>query len=240
MRLGHIKSCDMKSSENNEVNDDKENYGFILLQTGELKKSEFVPLDGYKNSQNKRKMGKDAPKGAQGNTSLIEQEAYEKGFAQGEKDGYELGEIKASKIIENIKNLFDEISGLKHEILKQHEKEILDLTFAIADKIVHHMTKFDEGGVKEAVLNALNLAIEKSKIILNVNPEDYDYIEKLRPELFKEYKELKSITITSDPSITRGGCYLNTPYGDVDAGIETQLEKIYQSLEDSFNEKEDE
>ena len=229
---------DKKSFEENEVINNKNDYGFISLQEGELKRAEFIPLEEYQNSQNKRKAGKDAMSEAQRNVSLIEQEAYEKGFVQGEKDGFELGEKKANKVIENIERLFDEISSFKQEILKQHEKEILDLTFAIAEKIVHHLTKFDESGVKEAVFNALNLAIEKSKIILNVNPEDYDYIEKLRPELFKEYKELKSITVTSDPSVTRGGCYLKTPYGDIDAGIETQLEKIYQCLQDAFCEKE--
>ena len=229
---------DMKSFEENELMNNKNDYGFISLQEGELKRAEFIPLEGYQDSQNKRKAGKDATSEAQGNVSLIEQEAYEKGFVQGEKDGFELGEKKADKVIGNIERLFDEISSLKQEILKQHEKEILDLNFAIAEKIVHHLTKFDESGVKEAVFNALNLAIEKSEIILNVNPEDYDYIEKLRPELFKEYKELKSITVTSDPSITRGGCYLKTPYGDIDAGIEAQLEKIYQCLQDVFYEKE--
>jgi len=230
----------MKSFEDNEFIDKKDDYGFISLQAGELKRAEFVPLEGYQDSQNKRKAGEDATSEAQRNVSLIEQDAYEKGFIQGEKDGFELGEKKANKVIENIEKLFDEMSSLKQEILKQHEKEILDLTFAIAEKIVHHLTKFDEGGVKEAVFNALNLAIEKSKIVLNVNPEDYDYIEELRPDLFKKYKELKSITVTSDPSITRGGCFLKTPYGDIDARIETQLEKIYQCLQDTFNEKENE
>jgi flagellar assembly protein FliH len=229
---------DKKSFEKNELINNKNDYGFISLQEGELKRAEFIPLEEYQNSQNKRKAGKDAMIETQRNVSLIEQEAYEEGFVQGEKDGFELGEKKANKVIENIERLFDEISSFKQEILKQHEKEILDLTFAIAEKIVHHLTKFDESGVKEAVFNALNLAIEKSKIILNVNPEDYDYIEKLRPELFKEYKELKSITVTSDPSVTRGGCYLKTPYSDIDAGIETQLEKIYQCLQDAFCEKE--
>ena len=229
---------DMKSFEDNEPINNKNDYGFISLQEGELKRAEFIPLEGYPDSQNKRKAGKDATSEAQGNVSLIEQEAYEKGFVQGEKDGFELGEKKADKVIENIERLFDEISSLKREILKQHEKEILDLTFAIAEKIVHHLTKIDESGVKEAVFNALNLAMEKSKIILNVNPEDYDYIEKIRPELFKEYKDLKSITVTSDPSVTRGGCYLKTQYGDIDAGIETQLEKIYQCLQDAFCGKE--
>ena len=213
-------------------------YTFISLQEAEPKSTEFVPLEGYGESQNPEKAGKDVKSETGENVALIEQEAYQKGFIQGEKDGFELGEKKAIHVIGNIERLFDEISNLRQEILKQHEKEILDLTFAIAEKIVHRLTRLDESRIKEAVYNALNLAMEKSKIILNVNPEDYDYIEKLRPELFKKYKDLKSITVTSDPSVTRGGCYLKTPYGDIDAGIETQLEKIYQCLQDAFYEKE--
>ena len=230
----------MKFLEHDELVDKKDDYGFISLQAGELERGEFVPVEGYPDRQNKRKMGEGETSDAQENVSLIEQDAYEKGFVQGEKDGFELGERKANKVIENIEKLFDEMSSLKQEILKQHEKEILDLTFAIAEKIVHRVTRFNEGGVKEAVFNALSLAIEKSKIVLNVNPEDYDYIEELRPDLCKKYKELKSIIVGSDPSITRGGCLLETPYGDIDARIETQLEKIYQCLTDSFNEKENE
>jgi flagellar assembly protein FliH len=227
----------MKSFIENEIISNKDDYGFISLQKEELERAEFIPLEGYQGSQNQREAEKEVTTKSQENISLIEQEAYEKGFAQGEKDGFEFGEKKADQVIGNIQRLFNEISSLKQEILKQHEKEILDLIFAIAEKIVHHLTKFDESGVKGAVFNALNFAIEKSKIILNVNPEDYDYIEKLRPELFKEYKDLKSITVTSDPSVTRGGCYLKTPYGDIDAGIETQLEKICQCLQDAFYEQ---
>jgi hypothetical protein len=37
--------------------------------------------------------------------------------------------------------------------------------------------------------------------------------------------------VTSDPCISRGGCLLETPYGDVDATLETRLEKIYQAVE---------
>jgi flagellar assembly protein FliH len=230
----------MKFFESDELVDKKNDYGFISLQPGEKKRGNFVPVGGYSDTQNKGKMGETETGDAQKNVSLIEQDAYEKGFIQGEKDGFELGERKGKKVIENIEKLFDEMSSLKQEILKQNEKEILDLTFAIAGKIVHRLTRFDERGIKEAVFNAMNLAIEKTKIVININPKDYDYIEELRPELFKKYKDLKSITISSDPSITRGGCFLKTPYGDIDAGIETQLEKIYQCLIDTFNEKENE
>jgi flagellar assembly protein FliH len=134
-------------------------------------------------------------------------------------------------VIENIENLFIQISHLKKEILKQYEKEILELIFSIVKKIIHDQAELDEKTIKNTVFKALNLTAEKSEIVLRVNPEDFDFVERLRPEFFTKFKELKSITATSDPSITRGSCFLETPYGNVDATVETRLEKIYQSLE---------
>ena len=90
-----------------------------------------------------------------------------------------------------------------------------------------------ESVIKNAIFEALEAAVEKSKVVFNVNPDDYDYVEKLRPELFKQNKGLKSIVVTSDPAVSRGGCYLETPYGNIDATIESKLDKIYQCLKES-------
>jgi flagellar assembly protein FliH len=211
-----------------------------LHEMGEEKKADFIPLDKNGEHHKKRKEAEDIIKEAQEKAALLEQDAYEKGFAQGEKDGFELGGKKATKAIENIENFLIELSHLKKEILRHYEKEILDLIFAIAKRITHQQMRADDRAVKDNVLNAIHLATEKSTITLRVNPEDYNYIEKLKQEFFAQFKELKSLDVTSDPSISRGGCFLETPYGDVDARVETQLEKIYKSLEDAFTENEDE
>ena len=170
-------------------------------------------------------------KNANENTADLEKEAYDKGFSQGEKDGLELGNKKALKIIENIENLFIEMNQIKKEVIKYHEKEILEMIFSIATKIIHCKLESNDKIIKDTVLEALDLTVEKSKLILKVNPEDLDYVEQLRPEIFDRFNEIKSIMVTPDPSITRGGCFLETPYGDVDARVEARLEKIYQSLE---------
>ena len=213
------------------VAEGKDKRAFTSLQTKEREKGEFILLKEGEENFKKRKEGEDILQNAHKKVALLEQEAYEKGFAQGEKDGLELGEKKAVKVIENIENLFIEISNLKREIIRQHEKEILELIFAIVKKILHDHVDINENTLKNIVVNALNVTAEKGEIVLKVNPEDFDFVEGLKPDFFTKFKELKSITITSDPSITKGGCLLETPYGDVDATIETQLEKIYQSLE---------
>jgi flagellar assembly protein FliH len=206
---------------------------FVFLETGSEKKTDFVPLGEWENNGNNQKETEDDLLRKRENIASIEQEAYEEGFVQGEKDGFELGEKKAVKVIENIENLFNEITNRKYDILKQYEKEILELIFAVAEKIVHHEVKLDETVVKSAIFDALELAVEKSKVVFNVNPDDYDYVEKLRPEIFNQNKELKSIVVSSNPAVTRGGCFLETPYGNIDATIESMLEKISHCLQES-------
>ena len=224
---------EMESFESNKFQKRGDKKDFVFLETGSEKKPDFVPLGAWENTGNNSKETENDLLGKRENIASIEQEAYEEGFVQGEKDGFELGEKKAVKVIENIENLFNEITNRKYDILKQYEKEILELIFAIAEKIVHHEVKLDETVVKSAIFDALELAVEKSKVVFNVNPDDYDYVEKLRPELFNRNKELKSIVVSSNPAVTRGGCFLETPYGNIDATIESMLEKISHCLQES-------
>jgi flagellar assembly protein FliH len=94
--------------------------------------------------------------------------------------------------------------------------------------------RHDDTAIKESIFNALEMAVEKSKVTFNVNPDDYDYVEKLRPNLFRNNKEIKSIVVTSDPAVSKGGCFLETSRGNIDATIESKLEKIRQCFQESI------
>jgi flagellar assembly protein FliH len=214
-----------------------EETGFTSLQTGGVEGTDFIPLKETTDHYKKRKEAEDILREAREKADLLEREAYEKGFAQGEKDGLELGERKGLKQVETIERLLIEMNSLKQEIIGHYEKEILELVFAIAQKVVHQQVRSDDKAIEDTVLTAMKLAAEKSEMIVRVNPEDFDYVEKLRPEFLAAVKELKVLTVTSDPSITRGGCFLESPYGDVDGRVETQLEKIHQCLEGAFAER---
>ena len=207
---------------------------FVALQLSSNTQAAFVPL-------------MDKPKGPtaaavhsapslEEKTALTEKEAYDQGFAQGEKDGYELGETRAGKIIEKIESLLDEMAHLRTGLVQAYEKDLLATIFSIAEKVVHTHLALNEAAVKDTILAALKLVAEKREVTLKINPEDFEYVEKLRPELFSANTHVKSIMITSDPGLTRGGCRLETSNGDVDATIESQLKIIQQSLKDAFME----
>ena len=207
---------------------------FISLKSGIDKKSEFIPLEALKGTSGEVSDCDDGSLGKHEKIERLEQEAYEKGFAQGEKDGFEFGEKRANKVIDNIEKILKEINRFKKDVLKEYEKEILDLIFAVVEKIVYHEVRRDDTAIKESIFDALGMAVEKSKVIFNVNPDDYEYVEKLRPELFRNNKDIKSIVVTSDPAVSRGGCFLETHRGNIDATIESKFEKIRQCFQEDM------
>ena len=91
--------------------------------------------------------------------------------------------------------------------------------------------------VREAILEAFSVAVVRSEVSVRVNPEEVEYVKEIRPEFFDRISELRSITIESDPSITHGGCFMETAFGNVDARLETQLEKITKAVEQAFGEE---
>lgn len=212
---------------------------FTALQTAGAKKSVFQQLDGKGNYRKNESPDVIMAK-AREKAAMLEREAYEKGFEQGEKDGLELGAVKALKIVENIENLLDEIARLRTDIIKRYEKDIIGLICSVAEKVVHHQISLSGAAIRETVIKAIQLATEKRSILLKINPEEFDYIDRLRPEFFQRFNELASMEVVSNPSISRGGCFLETPCGDVDARVETQLEMIRQRLEEVYTENGDE
>lgn len=166
--------------------------------------------------------------------SLIESEAYEKGFAQGEKDGLEMGAKKVEKILDRIHGILEDMVAHRQEFIRRCEKEILHLICTIAEKVVRGAVHVDSEIVRRAILDALTVAADRTEVTVRVNPEEVEYVKETRPEFFDRISNLKSITIESDPTIARGGCFMETAFGNVDARMETQLEQIANALERVF------
>lgn len=176
---------EMESFEDDNVRRQEGKIEFLSMGAGAERKQEFIPLETFEHTESIGEKTEKVLNNIQEKVSHLEQEAYEKGYVQGEKDGFELGEKKVIKVIENIEKLFNEINNLKYDILKQYEREVLKLIFAVAEKIVHHEARIDEITIKDAIFNALDLAVEKSMVTFNINSEDYVDSCYLRPIHFK-------------------------------------------------------
>ena len=164
----------------------------------------------------------------------MEREAYEQGFKQGEKDGQEIGSMKLEKNLDRIEQICQDLDSYHQTFVHQHEKEILSLVAAIAGKVVKAHVELEPETVKSSVMEALSAASDWQEVTIRVDPSDFEFLDEMRPEFFEKVNTLRSINIVPDSSIEKGGCVASADFGEVDAKIESRLEKITQAMMDVY------
>ncbi len=157
---------------------------------------------------------------------ILEKEAYEKGFAQGEKNGLELQQKKMETIAHHLDLLLQEMERQRTEIYKTYEKEIVQLALSIVKKILQHELTLHEDVIRFTFQEAYKQVVDRRKVIIHLNPTDCQYLLAHGSDLPVLRGEENGVKILEDPAITRGGCLLETAYGEVNATIENQYDQI--------------
>ena len=162
---------------------------------------------------------------------FIEHEAYEKGYAQGEKDGFEFGKEKLIIELQNFTRIMREINELKSSLYKKWEEEILTLTLAIARKVIHHEVITSPELIRYAIREALNHVVENSKVRIRAHPYDFAFVDEIKEDFLKGIAGLKHVEIVEDKNITQGGCLLETEFGDIDVTLDGQMAAVEAAVE---------
>ncbi len=163
---------------------------------------------------------------------LVEKEAYEKGFAQGEKDGLELGQKRFETVLDSFGKILEGMGRLHRDLYEEHEREMVQLIFALARKILRHDLPLPEGVIRETLRAAFQYVVEPRKISIHLNPKDHQDLLSRPDDLpWGRNEEAKGMKILPDSSITRGGCFLETSFGEIDATLESQLDQILSMIE---------
>lgn len=162
-------------------------------------------------------------------------EAQQEGYKQGLEDGREAGREELAGIVENVKNAFNQLLTEHEALLEDTKQELAKLTLACVKEIIGEEVKTNPDVILNVAKNAVELAKGKSgsEIIVYVNPEDKEIVEKGKERgiFIGLGADIETLKIKSDPSILRGGCKVTANLGTVDATIETQLKALEIAFE---------
>lgn len=157
---------------------------------------------------------------------LIEKEAYEKGFEQGEKDGRELGLKRLDVVIHQLKKALLEIERQQEGFRQSYESEMLRLMLCIGKRIFRQELLCHEEAILAVLREAFQYVTDRGKVLVRLNPVDYQYLLTHTGEVPFSPDERDGVKMIEDPSITRGGCLLETSFGEVDATFESQFDEM--------------
>lgn len=187
---------------------------FILESLGEA----FIIEEDIEIETQPEKVGTDI--------EAIERLAYERGFSAGEKAGFEFGKQKAEALFSGLSNIISELGSFKEALYKGSEKEIVELSLAIAKKVIQNETEQRQELVLDCVRTALKAVVGGGEITVKVNPKDFEILQQHKAELLKHVDGIKGITIEENENLSRGGCLIDTNYGEIDATITSMMEEV--------------
>jgi flagellar assembly protein FliH len=172
------------------------------------------------------------------NQELLLTQEYNKGFDEGIKSVSTKYENEYSeKLLTRIQYFQNVISSIdKHLIIQEKEFEhlILSLSCMISEKVIKREIEKDSI-ITENLKESVKKVLGANNLIIKVNSSDYNEIIKESKSLLLE-DSFSKVQFEEENRIERGGCFIETEIGNVDARISSQFSEIKIALESNMKE----
>jgi flagellar assembly protein FliH len=163
-----------------------------------------------------------------------EAEAAERGY----RDGLEQGRAEAEQRLqaeyaarlEEARSVLELAHRHKETIIQEAEPFLVELSTAIAGKVIRRQLTLEPEWVLEMIRSVLSRRREQGLISLCVSPAQYSFVSDAKEDLQQALDPQAELMIVPDPSVADHGCVIRTSFGSLDARVDTQLAEIKQAL----------
>jgi flagellar assembly protein FliH len=154
----------------------------------------------------------------------------EEAYAKGRREGLNEADKGLTTATQGLVAALEEVSRLREGLANNGTQDMLRMVMAVSEQIIRREVAADPAVVQGIIENALQSSVRADQYRVRVNSADLDKVTEKKPLFLASISGLKNLSIEGDPSISPGGCRVESELGEVDATLETQLESIQQAL----------
>lgn len=158
--------------------------------------------------------------------NAVEDEARKQGY----EDGLNAAQKQYEDLLQEAELIREQAKMEYKETLAGIENDALEMIMDIARNVIGTDLSFNKEDMLYLVKQAFDKCTNKESIILRISPEDYEYITQNKERLSAMVEGLGEFEIKRDASMKPGACIVETPLGNIDAGVETKLRKMEESF----------
>lgn len=161
------------------------------------------------------------------------EQANQKGYQTGYDAGVKKGLEEARKVLAQFNTAIQAAVDQRAAILEEARVNVLDLILKICQKVTFSAIEADPEVVLKMISGVIDSLVDKSNLKIKVNPQHLPIIEQNIDRFLDGSTTIKEIKIEADPRVKQGGCFIETPSGDIDARLDSQFEVIKDILHKS-------
>ena len=162
----------------------------------------------------------------------IENQAMLKGLEEGRDNGYQEGLNEVNRLIERLNSVISKTINKRIEIIDQCEEQVISLVMLISKKVVKVVSESQKEVVIHNTIEALKKIKKCGDVILRVNTKDINLTSSHTADFIEKVENVDNVTILEDSTVDQGGCIIETDFGQIDARIASQLNKIEEKILD--------
>ena len=168
---------------------------------------------------------------AQARVAQIEKEAYDKGVAAGKAEMVAKEKERLAQAAAKLDALLAGIEQDRQRLHDRYQDDILLLIKAMVDRVLFHEVTVNPHTIEVCLKMALAYVVENSSVTIRLNGQDLERLRQAameRPEILTGYKKVE---LAEDPSISLGGCVLETGFGEIDATLDSRRDKVVAAID---------
>jgi flagellar assembly protein FliH len=157
-------------------------------------------------------------------------EGREEGYSAGHAAGLEEGQKDAREVVASLSGLLRDVTRQRHTLLEEAKQKILEMVLKISSKLTFTAAAVDPEITMSIISGAIDQLLDKKKIKAKVNPDHLPEIEQHIDNFRGRDTVIKEFKLEADPRVRKGGCFIETSSGDIDARLESMYEVIKQAI----------
>ena len=156
----------------------------------------------------------------------LEEEIYTRGFAEGQQAGATAAQQETAMLAKKLAATLDDLVRVRDQMIRHTEKQMVQLALAVARRVVHREVAVDPTAMLTMMRVVLERVSDAARVSVRLNPADHQAVT----AALADAPTSDQVTITADPRVPRGGCKVESEYGDIDAGVDAQIQEIARAL----------
>ena len=158
------------------------------------------------------------------------QEGYETGYETGSQKGYRKGKQEAVTLKQEAKQILQSAHEEKEKIIGDIEPKMVQLIGDILEKMIDGVTRFHPTTILYLIKKGFEETSFRENLQIYVSEEDYDTVLKYKEDLLQDIESEGDIVFVKESSLQAGDCIIETPAGNIDCSLDSQLQEVKKEL----------
>jgi flagellar assembly protein FliH len=127
------------------------------------------------------------------------------------------------------------VRALEIDYAERVERAAVDLALQVAERVVAGAVAVKPERLLDVVRGALRTIIERERVTLLVHPDDLDLMRSAVGDVTGSLGGMEHLEVQEERRVGRGGALVRTRVGEVDARLETKLDRVRTVVEQELS-----